>query len=25
LTYTWVLYRILLLVYLVFPREGHYG
>ncbi|MFN5833595.1 MAG: hypothetical protein ACK56K_07380 [Akkermansiaceae bacterium] len=25
LTYTWVLYRILLLIYLVFPREGHYG
>ena len=25
LTYTWVLYRILLLVYLVLPREDHYG
>lgn len=25
LTYTWVLYRFLLLFYLVFPRESHYG
>ena len=25
LTYTWVLYRVLLLAYLIFPREGLYG
>ncbi len=25
LTYTWVLYRLLLLIYLVFPRQGRYG